>query len=268
MYTEKEKNMPRCEKNSVREVTRRILKTDGNTLTLALGFLICLVIFIAIFSVSSVFAYLVSPENIFFVLLQLLSILIMLGGTVFLFLPCVAGYMNLSRDIANGKDSNLLSLFSVYRKGGKYFRSMWYTVFSTAYAFFFTLVLVGGFVQFRASANALVLVSPIELLALVLFWLCSFIAAVVVLLYISSYLFFVSYLYLGGAKLKDAVRMSVRASKTCRAQIIKQEFLYLLYLLLGILTLGVVLVIRSAPKITVSYFVFGNRVFGDAPCEM
>ena len=73
--------------------------------------------------------------------------------------------------------------------------------------------------------------------------------------------------YLEGKSLKDAVKDSVAASKNCRAQIIKLEFSYLGHLLIGLLSLGVLLVIRCAPKISVSYFVFCNRVFEKDACR-
>ena len=44
MDIEKEKHTPCNENNSVNEVTRRILKLDGNSLTLAVGFLVCIVL--------------------------------------------------------------------------------------------------------------------------------------------------------------------------------------------------------------------------------
>ena len=267
MDTSKEKNMPCNEKNSVKEVARRILKMDGNTLTLSLGFLICLVLCILPLVLSSAVSYLVPPESPLFGLCQLVGIMIMFGGLVFVSLPSVAGYQTLAKDIVNGEKRNVLDLFSICKNAKKYFRGMLLSLLSILYVLFIVFVFVGGIVQLRASAEALVIVGPIEIVSLISFWLCTVVAAVTVLAYISSYLFFVPYLYLNGTKFKDALRMSFVESKSCRAQIIKQEFLYLLYLLLGIITLGVVLVIRSAPKISVSYFVFGNRVFNKTSCE-
>ena len=240
---------------------------DGNTLTLSLGFLVCLVLFILPLVLSSTLAFLVPEESFLFGLCQLAAILIFLGGHIFAFLPSVAGYQRLARDVANGETRTPIDVISMYKDGKKYFKSMLLSLISIFGIAFAVCVLVGGFVQIRASVEALVIVEPFELISLIAFWLCGFVATVGVLVYISSYLFFVPYLYLDGAKLADALRMSFTASKACRAQIIKQEFLYIFYLLLGIITLGVLLVIRSAPKIFVSYAVFGNRVFTESGTE-
>lgn len=267
MDVKKEKRAPSNEKNSVNEVTRRILKMDGNTLTLCVGFLICLLLCITPIVLSYVISYLLPPENIFFGLFQLASVLVMFGGLIFLSLPTMAGYLNLAKDITCGKEHNFISLFLVYTNSRKYFKAIWYAVLSILFAVLAAFVFIGGFVQLKACINALDSVGGFEIASLVLYWLCSFVAAVLIFAYLTSYLFFVPYVYLDGAKLKDAVRMSVAKSKTCRTQIIKQEFLYLFYLLLGIITLGVVLVIRSVPKISVSYFVLCNSVFDKTPYE-
>ena len=261
-----EKNMPHGEKNSVKEVSRRILQTDGNTLTLIIAFIVCVILFISPLMISWVVAYLAPAESIFFVMLQPVAVLILFGGFVFVSLPSIAGYATLAGDIVNGKRSGLLSLFSIYKDAKRYFRVMLHALLTIVYLALAALVFAGGFVQLNASFIALSGAGFFEILSLVAFWLVAFLAAMIIFAYLSSYVFFVPYAYLEGRKLKDAVKESVAASKKCRAQIIKLEFSYLGHLLIGLLSLGVLLVIRCAPKISVSYFVFCNRVFKRDVC--
>ena len=258
MDIEKEKHTLCSENNSVNEVTRRILKLDGNSLTLAVGFLVCIVLCITPIVAFLAGWYLLSSENIFLGLFGNLLAPAMIVGFVFLFLPIVAGYMSLARDAVNGKKNGLLELFSVYRGPKKYFKSVLLSVLLIAYVIFAAVFFIGGFVHFRASAA---MVGADQVILLIPFLLCTFIAALFVLAYITSCVFFVPYIYLNGGKLKGAIRGSVKISAKYRSQIIKLEFSYLLHLLVGILSLGVLLVIRSAPKISVSYFVFCNRIF-------
>lgn len=263
MDIEKEKDTLCHENNSVKEVTRRILKLDGNSLTLAVGFLVCIVLCITPIVAFYAGWYLLSSENIFLGLFGHLLVPAMLVGFVFLFLPVIVGYMSLARDTANGKGNGLLGLFSVYTGPKKYFKSVLLSVLLIVYVIFVAVFFVGGFVQFQACAA---MVGADQVILLIPFWLCTFIAAAFVLAYIASCVFFVPYIYLNGGKLKGAIIASVKISAKYRLQIIKLEFSYLLHLLVGILSLGVLLVIRSAPKISVSYFVFCNRVFDVDVC--
>lgn len=258
MDIEKEKDTLCHENNSVKEVTRRILKLDGNSLTLAVGFLICIVLCITPIVAFYAIWYLFSLENIFLGLFGILLGLAMLAVFVFLFLPVIAGYMSLARDTVNGKRNGLLGLFSVYRGPKKYFKSVLSSVLLIVYVIFVAVFFVGGFIHFQACSA---MVGADQVILLIPFLVCAFIASAFVLAYITSCVFFVPYIYLSGGKLKGAIRGSVKISAKYRSQIIKLEFSYLLHLLVGILSLGVLLVIRSAPKISVSYFVFCNRIF-------
>ena len=266
MESNKEKYIPCGEKNSVKAVSRRILQMDGNTLTLILGFIVCAILYISPMVIAWAITYLAPEESLFFVMLQLLAMLIMLCGFVMVSLPCAAGYATLARDIVNGKKPSLLCFFSVFTDKKRYPRAILYALILMAYIAAAALVFAGGFAQLDASLIAITDADFFKMLALFAFWLCAFIAAALVFAYFSSYMFFVPYGYLEGKKFKDAVKESVAASGKCRAQIIKLEFSYLGHLLVGFLSLGVLLVIRSAPMISVSYVVFCNRIFEKDVC--
>ena len=169
--------------------------------------------------------------------------------------------MFLAGDTTEGKEHTLAGLFSVYFNYKRYFRAMLYGLLWVACAVVMILPIIGSFMQFVIYSESVIIISPVAWIPLIAFWLFTFAAVVCILLYLISCVFFVPYLYLNGMKLKNAFYVSVAISREHRWNIIKQLMGYFLRVLLGILSIGVLLVINAAPKISVSYFVYSNSVF-------
>ena len=138
--------------NSVKKVTQRILRMDGNGLNLAIDFLICLVLIITPYVVSMLPAYAFSYEDedgnlMTLGIFSLMSFAILIGGWVFVSLPSIGGYMQLANDIVDDKEHTLAGLFSVYKYPKKYFRCMLYGLLWLICVALLMLPLIGAVVQ-------------------------------------------------------------------------------------------------------------------------
>jgi hypothetical protein len=84
---------------------------------------------------------------------------------------------------------------------------------------------------------------------------CMF-AATYVGAYISSFLFFVPYLIISEMKFWDAVKHSCRISHEMRTRITAHTLSHIPSVIAGTLSLGVLALIYTVPRISVSYYVF------------
>ena len=101
-------------------------------------------------------------------------------------------------------------------------------------------------------------ISPFEISALFVYAAFTVIAGMIVGVYLSSFLFFAPYLMLDGMKLRTAICTSVKMSsrENERINITRHVVSHTLSIIAAILSLGVLFVFYTAPRISVSYYVY------------
>ena len=112
-------------KNSVKKVTGRILRMDGNGFNMSVAVLICLLFIVIPFIAAMLPSYMFSFEDEEGVMRTygigvLMSIALLLGGWVFAALPCIGGYAFFANEVVDGKEHSFGGIFSVFVKTKNY----------------------------------------------------------------------------------------------------------------------------------------------------
>ena len=251
--------------NSTASVTRRILAADGNTVKLSLATLFCILMGILVVITSSwllsVIASGASSAPLALGVLSALSFLILAGGFIFLFLPCVSGVIIFARRTVNGEKPTLGALLEPFlaKNKRKYINSILLPIALMIRMAVIFLPLVLGVISLPLVNDADA--SFFAVAASGVFLLCFLLAALAVGMYISSYFFFVPYLMVEqNAGFFEAFFLSVRMARRRKRDITLEMLSAVPSVIISVLTLMVLWVFYAAPKILVSYFVFCDRI--------
>ena len=266
-----DKRIVESEVNSVKNVTHRIIRMDGNLIKLILVSLICIVVGVA--SVIVPF----SPSVLFVdqdeatitplaALITSFSVLTFFGAFIFVFLPCVSGVLYFVRKTVSGEKPGFIELFTPFRVRGRYGSALILPIVMILRGVIIVLPLVGGIMNLPLFYEMSSEMSTFELIADSSFILCLAILAACVGAYLSSFLFFVPYLVVSGkAKFFASLVESIRISHRKRIDITRHVISQTGNVFIGLISFLVLWVFVSAPRISVSYFVFCDKIFEEAP---
>lgn len=245
-------------KNSVRAVTARILASDGNLIKLVLSVLVFIVILLTPIFFSSAAYYVFGSETseadelAIPIIVELAVLLITLAIYVFLLLPMIAAIYKLARKIVKANMKECLP--------DSYFRDVFLGFVSAIGIAFPVAVLAGGIYVCDSFCRFVVSMQDLLVKIIVFLFLACFVVMVFLFsLYLSSVLFYVPEIILGGETIPSAIKKSFLLSRENRADIIKHELFCIALTAVSILTLGVAFVLYVAPFIAVSYFVLVNK---------
>ena len=247
--------------NTPNAVTRRILALDANRLLLIFAQMICVLVGVAIYIASFVPPYIFSyvDENGELILpdaITNVSLIIMFAAFFFILFPLLAGYSSFAMKTARGEKPSILELFSPFRGPKKYFASFCHTLIKLTRLLLVTLPAIGGVfsapIFWGLDEDASILAALAES-AFVLF---SAFTAVCVGAYLASFLFFAPYLMQNGMGFIPSLREAFRMSRTRRTEITKHTMSHTPSTMAGVLSFGVLALIHTIPKMSVSYCVF------------
>ncbi len=253
--------------NSLANVTKRIIKTDGNGLKLSLltlCFFMLLFGFLVLCTFPTVFFGTETAETVSLLegFVYTLSSLALLVGIIFLILPSATGIMYYAMLSVFGLKPCFLYVVMPFGRGN-YFRSIEVQLIVILRMLAIGLPLIGGLSYLPVVFAELSESSPFLMITESAFIICATLAATLVGAYFSSFLFFAPYLILAG-KMKPfaALAESCRMSRARHAKIIKMSVRGLFDLLISALSLMVLYVLYAMPRMSVSYFVYCNSVIG------
>ncbi len=243
------------------EVTKRIIKTDGNGLKLSL-LTLCFVMLVfsvlVLCTLPTVWIETGNAEELSFFegLVFLLSSLAIAFGVVFLVMPVASGIIYYAMYLSFGLKPYFLHVFTPFEKG-YYLRSIAVQIIILVRMLAVGLPLVGGlsylpifFADYRESSIFLTVSDSA-------FIICATVAAALVGAYISSFLFFAPYLITVHKRgVFAALSESCRMSRERHVEIIKMTVRGLLDVAISALSFMVLYVIYAMPKMSVSYFVY------------
>lgn len=250
--------------NSVKNVTRRILSLDGNTIRLSLATLICFLVGVTSFIVPVIPTLLfMSEEDALFAVVSIISVICLLGVCLFVFVPCLTGFMLFAKKTVDGDKPKFAEIFAPFRRDvgcGSTLLMPFLLIFRAAIVI---LPFVGGIMNLPFGKEILSQMTPVEILCDTAFILFLSVLAAGVGAYFSSCFFFVPYIVVSGrAGFFGALVLSFEASRKRRFEIMGYMLTNLARTVLAVLSFMIVWVFYSAPRITVSYFVYCDRVFG------
>ena len=258
--------------NSNRNVTRRILRADQNTVKLSVVSLFCVLTLVLILVVSSWFVIFFIGDtqniesiesNILADMAALASVASMVGGFIFVFLPLASGVMCFAKRTVDGEKPSFLAVLEPFlcKDQKRYFSFVLLPLAIALRVAIMLLPLAGGIINiWRIFANASD-ASWIVMIADSAFVLALTVLALAVGVYLSSYFFFVPYLIISGKmSFFSAFAASVKMAKTKKAEIAKQTLSQAPCVLWSVLSFLVLWVILAAPRMLVSYFVYCNEI--------
>ena len=254
-----------CNVNSVKNVTRRILSLDGNTVRLSLATLICVLTGVVAAIVPFVPTLLfMDEEDPMFALVSGISAMFFLGIFIFVFVPCMSGFMFFAKKTVDGDRPKFDRILAPFKGEGRYGPTLLMPVLLLLRVAVVVLPFVGGLMNLPFFSKELISqMTPLELLCDASFIFCLSVLAAVVGAYFSSCFFFVPYIVLSGrARFFKAISLSFRMSSKRRFEIMGQMLANFARTLLAVISFMIIWVFYSAPRITVSYFVYCDRVFG------
>ena len=257
------------ELNSVKNVTRRILKMDGNLVRLILASLICIVIGVAsvIVPVAPTALFVIEDEAAMTPLAAMVSSfsgIALFGSFVCVFLPCISGFLCFTRKTVNGENPGFIEIFAPFTPRMKYGVSLLLPFVMLIRLVVVVLPVVGGIMNLPFFYEMSGQMSAFEIVADSAFILCLTIFAGCVGVYFSSYLFFVPYLVVSRKmKLFAAIPQSVRMFHKNILAVLKHVLSHTGKVLISLLSFLVLWMIYAAPGISVSYFVFCDKLFLD-----
>ena len=265
------KRIVESEVNSVKNVTRRIIRMDGNYIKLVLVSLICIVVGVA--SLIVPFA----PSVLFIdqeeatitpvaALISSFSALAFFGLFIFVFLPCISGVLYFTRKTVSGDKPKFIEMFAPFTTRGRYGSSLLLPIVILIRGVVILLPLIGGIMNLPLFYEMSSEMSTFELIADSSFILCLTILAVCVAAYFSSYLFFVPYLVVSGkANFFASIVESIRMSHKNKLDTTKHILSHSGNVIISLLSFLVLWIILAVPRISVSYFVFCDKIFEDVP---
>ena len=253
--------------NSLERVTARILKTDGNTVKLSLATLafgvVAIAFLVALAFVPSVF-YLDSTDEISLAvaLICTVSDLAILAGIVFIAVPLATGIMYYAMFTVLGFKPYFIELFMPFERG-LYWRSIATQIIVFTRILIIALPLAGGITYLPLFFADFAETSPLLVIVDSAFVLCETIAATFIGAYLSSFLFFAPYLIIAhNKKASVAILESFRLGRGRRLEIVKMTMRSVLDMFLSAISFMVLFVVYAMPRMTVSYFVYCNKVAG------
>ena len=187
--------------NSTGAVARRILSADGNTVKLSIVTLLCILVGMLVLITSSwlgtvLASGVLADMPIAVALVSTLSLTVLFGGAIFLFLPCITGAVIFARRTVDGekpKFAALLEPFAVKNKK-KYISSILLPIAILTRAFIIFLPFVGSILTARLFVSDFSGMSLGGIVARSAFVFCLSAVALAVGMYLSTYFFFVPYL--------------------------------------------------------------------------
>lgn len=252
--------------NSIGDVTKRILKTDGNSIKLSLLTLCFAMVFFAVLvfcTLPAVFSDVWAGEepSIVSSLCYMISGLAIFPGSIFLILPLASGIMYFAMLTVLGSKPYFWDVMQPFEKG-LYFRSI-----AAQGIIFVRILIIGMPLVGGLSYISLIFANYNEIsfffLAIDLaFVICTTVAATVVAACFSSFFFFAPYLIIAQNKgVFASLAESFRMSRGRHTEIIKMTARGIFDLILSAISFMVLFVIYAMPRMTVSYFVYCNGIF-------
>ncbi len=240
--------------NSTSNVTHRILSMDSNRMRLVFAQVIVLLFVASILIISSVPTYIFSyvDENGELMTNDLLagfSGLFLIVSFFAVLPPLLHGYSRFSMKLSNGEHPVITEIFSPFLSVKKYFSSLGLCFVKLVRIFLIVIPTVGG-ISF--------LISHYSNLPEAIFIFFCILAAAYAGAYMSSFIFFAPYLILKEKNFLEAIKSSVRMSRETRAKVTAHTVSHTPSAFAGILSFGVLALIYTIPRISVSYYVFCN----------
>ena len=250
--------------NSVKNVTRRILALDGNAVRLSLATLICILVGITAIMVPLVPTMLfASEEDAMFAVVSSMSGIFLLGLLFLVFVPCVSGFMFFAKKTVDGDRPRFVEMLAPFTGKVSYGSTLLMPLLLVFRVAVIVLPFVGGLMNLPFGAEIASMMTPIELMCDASFILCLSILASGVGAYFSSFFFFVPYIVISDrAGFFKAISLSFRMSSKRNFEIMGQMLINFARTLLAALSFMIAWLFYGAPRITVSYFVYCDRVFG------
>ena len=252
--------------NSTKEVTHRILGSDGNAIRLSFVTMICIfsAVFLLIVSIWPVVLFQGQDGAEFFLgLAGLFALAVLVGGFLFGFFPLISGVMCFAKRTVDGEKPRIISLFEPFtRKNQNRFISfVLLPAVLILRALIVFLPVAGGVVNLWLLYTDISQMSLFMIIADSAFILCLTALVFVFGLYLSSYFFFVPYLVISGkAGFFRAFAISVKMAQTRKAEITKQSLGQMPSVIVSVLSFMTLWVLFAAPRMLVSYFVYCDEV--------
>ena len=256
--------------NSIKEVTRRILRSDGNTVKLSILTLLCILLGVLILVASSwlvVFFMGEGGESLPFAdIAALASFAVLVGGFLLVFLPLVSGVICFAKRTADGERPRFAAVLEPFfcKNQKRYVQLVFLPLILALRVDVMLLPLACGIVNLWRIYTDVSGMSPFMIVADSAFVLALTVLAFAVGAYLSSYLFFVPYLVISGkAEFFDAIVRSVKMAHTRKLEITKYTLSQMPNALLSVLSFMVLWVLLAAPRMLVSYFVYCDEIEND-----
>lgn len=258
--------------NSNRNVTRRILRADGNTVKLSVVSLLCILTLVLMLMLSSWFVMFFIGDvqniesiesNIVVDIGSVASFAVLVGGFIFVFLPLVSGVMCFAKRTVDGEKPRFYAVLEPFlcKDEKRYFSFVLLPLAIALRVAIILLPLAGGIINVWRIFTDATGTPWFMMIADSAFVLALTVLAIAVGVYISSYFFFVPYLIISGKmSFFSAFAASVKMAKTRKAEIAKQTLSQAPCVLWSVLSFLVLWVILAAPRMLVSYFVYCNEI--------
>ena len=255
--------------NSVKNVTRRILYLDSNEIKLSLVSLICIFAGVLVLVASSAIALPLEFEDssilsLSMILLPLISFAALVAGTFFVFCPCIAGSMVFAERLVRGEAPRLGCVFSCFASFRSFWRSLLISFVLLVRSAIIFVPMVGGILNLPFFYSNIAELSVFEVVADSAFILALTFLALVVGAYISTFFFFVPYLMIScDMGFFASLSLSFRVASAKRKETLRETLSHTGSIMISALTLMVLWIFYTMPRMLVSYFVFCEKIFCD-----